>query len=50
MCPFCIATVAVLAVKAATAGGVGTIVVSKIVKNRSSRQVAVQVEGKEKGQ
>jgi hypothetical protein len=50
MCPFCIATVAVLAVKAASVGGVGAIVVGKIVKRREAKQVSEQVKVKEKGQ
>ena len=50
MCPFCIATVAVLAVKAASAGGVGAIVVGKIVKRGETKQVSEQVKAKEKGQ
>ena len=37
MCPFCVATAVVLEVKAASAGGVGAIVVGKIVKGREAK-------------
>jgi hypothetical protein len=50
MCPFCVAAAAVIAVKAATAGGVGAMVVSKIVKSKKAREFPVEPETKEKGQ
>ncbi|HUI76074.1 MAG TPA: hypothetical protein VLV88_14970 [Terriglobales bacterium] len=50
MCPFCLAAAAVVAVKAAMAGGASAAVVSKIVQRGKLKRLSAELKRKEKVQ